>query len=176
MVGQWPVRLDRIGQGEVELAPLAAVDGRRALADVVEIVLDQLVGHQRPQQTPVAASREDPEHGGPVEMTAPLIEHVQRVGTQARIRDRFRPAAPPAHLFSDRVEADTELARGGACQSRDLPGFEGKRSRHCSVNSCQLTPASGSTFAARYPTAATIATTMAATARQASNAIDQAGA
>ncbi len=76
VVGDRGLGIDRLSDRQMEVVTISLPVFGRPLAEIVEVVPDQLVGDQQSQQLEVARTGQRPEEGRPVRMGALVLEHI----------------------------------------------------------------------------------------------------
>jgi hypothetical protein len=131
VVGPRPVGDERVSQREMQLAAVGQWVRRRALADGVEVVEQDLVGDEQAQQTSVSPAGERSEQTGALGVEPLAAQRGERVGADAGIGYRPRQAAPVPDLACDVRMDPGQLARADSAERGELT-----QAGTCSVENC----------------------------------------
>ena len=82
VVGDWGVEIQPLAQSAMELATVDLASGRPALAHVVEVVPNRLIGYDDPHKSGIAAAGERREKGRAIGVGTLKSERIERVVAQ----------------------------------------------------------------------------------------------
>jgi hypothetical protein len=102
IIGDRSMRVNRIHESKVKLTAVCFSRADCTLIHVIEKLQDDLVGDEQPQQTRVAAMRQNPEQCRAVEMGALAGKRIKRLFADGRVWDTGRSSSPDLYLTGTR--------------------------------------------------------------------------